>query len=242
MLRCARHACPIPTKVAILPEASAVRRVRPGVPPLRAARGVPRRGPGRASRLLLSRRCRRSARPTRALVDRRARAGDARRQRERPAVHRRLRGHPALRDAARVRLRDRGRSRRRATTASRSIDCRITNAVKCLPPGNKPTPAEVRDCNGYLAADLARVPAGGAILALGRIAHDATLRALGRRPSAHPFAHGARHALDARRRALRQLPLQPLQHQHAASHAGDVRAGVRRHRAPPACAPTAAAA
>jgi len=47
------------------------------------------------------------------------------------------------------------------------VACRITNAVKCLPPGNKPTPAEVRTCNGYLAADLAQVPVGGAILALG---------------------------------------------------------------------------
>ena len=75
------------------------------------------------------------------------------------------------------------------------IGCRITNAVKCLPPDNKPAPAEVRACNGYLAADLAQVPAGGAILALGRIAHDATLSALGMKRSALPFAHGARHPL-----------------------------------------------
>jgi uracil-DNA glycosylase family 4 len=75
------------------------------------------------------------------------------------------------------------------------VDCRITNAVKCLPPGNKPAPAEIRACNGYLAADLATLPAGGAILALGRIAHAATLRALGIKASAHPFAHGARHPL-----------------------------------------------
>jgi len=72
--------------------------------------------------------------------------------------------------------------------------CRITNAVKCLPPANKPTPAEIRTCNDYLAADLATVPAGGAIIALGRIAHEATLRGLGR-PAA-VFAHGARHELD----------------------------------------------
>jgi uracil-DNA glycosylase family 4 len=72
--------------------------------------------------------------------------------------------------------------------------CRITNAVKCLPPANKPTPAEIRMCNGYLAADLASVPEGGAVVALGRVAHEATLRALGRRPAA--FAHGAQHALD----------------------------------------------
>jgi uracil-DNA glycosylase len=67
--------------------------------------------------------------------------------------------------------------------------------VKCLPPGNKPAPDEIRACNGYLAADLAALPAAGAVLALGRIAHDATLRALGRKPSAHAFGHGARHPL-----------------------------------------------
>jgi uracil-DNA glycosylase family 4 len=75
------------------------------------------------------------------------------------------------------------------------IDCRITNAVKCLPPENKPAPAEVRTCNMYLAADLAAVPAGGAVLALGRIAHDATLRALGHPLSQYRFTHGARHTL-----------------------------------------------
>ena len=74
-------------------------------------------------------------------------------------------------------------------------DCRITNAVKCLPPDNKPTPAEAKNCNGYLAADLTALPAGGAILALGRIAHEATLRALGLSAATHPFAHGARHPL-----------------------------------------------
>ena len=76
------------------------------------------------------------------------------------------------------------------------VDCRITNAVKCLPPGNKPAPAEIRACNSFLAADLATVPAGGAILALGRIAHDATLSALRMKPSALPIAHGSRHALE----------------------------------------------
>jgi uracil-DNA glycosylase family 4 len=86
-----------------------------------------------------------------------------------------------------------GSSRDDGLTLSR---CRITNAVKCLPPANKPTPDEVRTCNRFLAADLATVPAGGAIVALGRIAHDATLRALDRRPSAFAFAHGARHELD----------------------------------------------
>jgi len=77
--------------------------------------------------------------------------------------------------------------------------CRITNAVKCLPPANKPTPAEMHGCNRFLAADLRTVPEGGVILALGRIAHEATLRALGHRPSAMAFAHGARHPLPAGR-------------------------------------------
>ena len=74
--------------------------------------------------------------------------------------------------------------------------CRITNAVKCLPPQNKPLPSEIANCNGYLAADLATLPPGAAVLALGRIAHDAALRALGKRVRSFAFAHGARHDLD----------------------------------------------
>ncbi|HZQ62686.1 MAG TPA: uracil-DNA glycosylase [Casimicrobiaceae bacterium] len=75
------------------------------------------------------------------------------------------------------------------------IDCRIINAVKCLPPENKPLPAEIRECNMYLRADLAAVPDGGAIMALGRVAHDAALRALDLRASEFRFAHGAQHGL-----------------------------------------------
>ena len=74
-------------------------------------------------------------------------------------------------------------------------DCRITNAVKCLPPANKPLPGEMRNCNDYLTADLALLPPGGAVLALGRIAHEATLLALGFRRNHFAFAHGAQHAL-----------------------------------------------
>ena len=77
--------------------------------------------------------------------------------------------------------------------------CRITNAVKCLPPQNKPVPAEIRQCNDYLAADLAALPEGGAVLALGRIAHEAVLRALGGRPAEAPFTHGGRHPLPGGR-------------------------------------------
>jgi uracil-DNA glycosylase family 4 len=73
-------------------------------------------------------------------------------------------------------------------------DCRITNSVKCLPPQNKPVPDEVWRCNHYLAAELAAYPPK-VVLALGRIAHEAMLRAVGLRLSAFTFAHGARHTL-----------------------------------------------
>jgi uracil-DNA glycosylase family 4 len=78
-------------------------------------------------------------------------------------------------------------------------DCRITNAVRCLPPANKPLPAEVRECNAHLAWELERHPQGGAILALGAVAHGAVLRALGIRAAAMRFAHGAVHSLPADR-------------------------------------------
>lgn len=73
--------------------------------------------------------------------------------------------------------------------------CRITNAVRCLPPQNKPEPAEIRNCNGYLAEELAALPQGAAVMALGTIAHQAVLTALGQRKSSFAFAHGARHEL-----------------------------------------------
>jgi len=74
-------------------------------------------------------------------------------------------------------------------------NCRITNAVKCLPPENKPTPAEVARCNPYLEDEIAALPSGAAILALGVVAHDAVLKALDIRRGACRFAHGARHEL-----------------------------------------------
>ena len=80
-------------------------------------------------------------------------------------------------------------------------DCRITNAVKCLPPANKPLPAEAKQCNRYLRAELAAAAEGTVLLALGRIAHEAVLRAMDLRPSAFAFAHGAEHRL-ARRQVL----------------------------------------
>ena len=75
-------------------------------------------------------------------------------------------------------------------------NCRITNAVKCLPPGNKPTGDEIKNCNGYLQAELQALGNGCTILALGRIAHLAVLKALGLKQQAYPFAHGRCHQLD----------------------------------------------
>ena len=92
----------------------------------------------------------------------------------------------------------------KATAVSRRdglklVNCRITNAVKCLPPANKPLPQEVARCNGFLAAELTALGNGGVILALGAIAHHAVLKALALRPSSYPFAHGARHAVPGER-------------------------------------------
>lgn len=81
---------------------------------------------------------------------------------------------------------------RAAGDGLRLHDCRITNAVKCLPPANRPTGAEVRACNAYLAAELEAFPPR-VVLALGRVGHEAVLRALGLRQRDHPFAHGAIH-------------------------------------------------
>ncbi|MDO9367451.1 MAG: uracil-DNA glycosylase [Sphingopyxis sp.] len=71
----------------------------------------------------------------------------------------------------------------------------IVNSVKCLPPQNKPTPAEIINCRPYFETQLATLSSVRVIIALGRIAHDAMLRAASVRLAAHPFAHGAIHAL-----------------------------------------------
>ncbi len=73
--------------------------------------------------------------------------------------------------------------------------CRITNAVRCMPPQNKPEPVEIRNCNGYVAEELAILPQGSAVMALGTIAHQAVLMALQLRKSSFAFGHGARHSL-----------------------------------------------
>lgn len=75
------------------------------------------------------------------------------------------------------------------------VDAMISNAVRCAPPENKPTPAEIRTCRAFLAERIARLPRLRAILCLGRIAHDSTLAALGLRAKDAPFAHGAEHEI-----------------------------------------------
>ncbi|MGH8129488.1 MAG: uracil-DNA glycosylase [Steroidobacteraceae bacterium] len=89
-----------------------------------------------------------------------------------------------------------------ANDGLRLIDCRISNAVKCLPPGNKPLPAEVRRCNRYLERELAVLPRGAVVVALGAIAHAAVLLGFGLKPAALAFSHGAEHPLPRARMLL----------------------------------------
>jgi uracil-DNA glycosylase len=72
-------------------------------------------------------------------------------------------------------------------------DAMISNAVRCVPPQNKPLPIEIKACNAFLRSRIESLPKLRAIVALGRIAHDGVLTALGARKSAHPFGHGAEH-------------------------------------------------
>jgi len=82
------------------------------------------------------------------------------------------------------------------------VDCAIVNAVRCVPPQNKPTPAEIGSCRPYLVGAIRALPRLAAVVALGRIAHDTALRAFGARLAEFPFRHGARHALDGGRVAF----------------------------------------
>jgi uracil-DNA glycosylase family 4 len=75
-------------------------------------------------------------------------------------------------------------------------DCRITNAVKCLPPDNKPVGSEIATCNAYLAGELELLPTPRVVLALGGIAHRAVIRAAGLRQALYRFGHAAEHQLD----------------------------------------------
>jgi uracil-DNA glycosylase len=79
----------------------------------------------------------------------------------------------------------------------RLVSCVIANAVRCVPPQNKPMPSEITNCRPFLAATIAALPDLCAIVALGRIAHESVVRAFGLKPAAFPFAHGAEHVLVA---------------------------------------------
>jgi uracil-DNA glycosylase family 4 len=76
------------------------------------------------------------------------------------------------------------------------VDCMITNAVRCVPPQNKPKPDEIARCRQFLIGRIAALPDLVRLLAIGRIAHDAILDALQVKKRDFPFAHGARHALS----------------------------------------------
>lgn len=84
----------------------------------------------------------------------------------------------------------------RSDDGLRLIDARITNAVRCVPPQNKPIGLEINNCRPFLAATIDEMPNLSAVLALGRIAHDTFLRFLGARIAPYSFAHQARHDLN----------------------------------------------
>lgn len=75
------------------------------------------------------------------------------------------------------------------------VDCRITNAVRCVPPENKPTPLEITTCRPFLAATLKEMPRLAAVLALGRVAHESFVLACAERRANYPFAHGRVHEI-----------------------------------------------
>ena len=81
----------------------------------------------------------------------------------------------------------------------------ITNAVRCVPPQNKPLPAEMHACRPFLAATIASLPDLAAMVALGRVAHESVLRTFGQPLSRHPFTHGAQHGLSLSHGASIQL-------------------------------------
>jgi uracil-DNA glycosylase family 4 len=87
----------------------------------------------------------------------------------------------------------RGSYAARADDALTLVDARITNAVRCVPPENKPTPEEIKTCRAFLAATIAEMRQLRAIVTLGRISHETTVAALNHRRAAAPFGHGISH-------------------------------------------------
>jgi uracil-DNA glycosylase family 4 len=91
----------------------------------------------------------------------------------------------------------RGRYQARPDDGLELLDCRITNAVRCVPPENKPTSQEIATCREFLAATLAEMPRLAAVIALGRIAHETFVVAQNARRSSYPFGHGRAHSIGA---------------------------------------------
>ena len=89
----------------------------------------------------------------------------------------------------------RGQYQARPDDGLELIDCRITNAVRCVPPENKPTPQEIATCRPFLTATIADMPQLRAVIALGRIAHETLIVARDLRKSLYPFTHGRAHAM-----------------------------------------------
>jgi uracil-DNA glycosylase len=89
-----------------------------------------------------------------------------------------------------------GQYGRQADDGLKLVDCRVTNAVRCVPPENKPVGAEVGNCRPFLAAEIAAMPRLQIVLCLGSLSHGAVLTTLGARKSAFPFRHGALHEID----------------------------------------------
>ena len=119
----------------------------------------------------------------------------------------------------------RGNFEARADDTLELVDARITNGVRCVPPENKPTPAEINTCREFLVPTIAEMQKLRAIVALGRIAHETTVKALGAKRAAAPFRHGG-SARDRRAHVVLELSLLALQHQHRRADAGDVSRGV----------------
>ena len=89
----------------------------------------------------------------------------------------------------------RGVYEERADDSLELVNCRIVNAVRCVPPQNKPEPSEINTCRQFLAAELEAMPEARVILALGKIAHDSVLKTLGARIAAHPFGHETQYSI-----------------------------------------------
>ena len=97
---------------------------------------------------------------------------------------------PGVKPAGRISQRVRAKAR--PDDGLQLVGTAITNAVRCVPPENKPVGAEIATCRGFLVPTIARFPRLRAVLALGSIAHQSTVRALGGRVAAYPFKHGGR--------------------------------------------------